>query len=54
MRGLIQAFYTFDIQQISRVENAQADALIKLKTCTPFDLCDRRAQHQGTNIAIVA
>ena len=39
VKDLIPAFYTFDIQQVSRDENTQADMLSKLATFIPNDLC---------------
>lgn len=38
VRDLIHAFYSFDIQQIYRIENIQAYALAKLAICMPHDL----------------
>lgn len=38
VKDLIQAFYSFDIQQISRMKNTQANTLSRLTTSAPLDL----------------
>lgn len=38
VKDLIKAFQSFNIQQITQAENAQADALARLATCAPLNL----------------
>lgn len=60
VKDLIQAFHSFDIQQILMVENAHVDALARLATYTLFDLHAQvffemvESLDQGANINIAA